>query len=111
VECQLTTLKECLNLLEIRRALTELPETLDDTYARILKKIPTRYHKITRCVMQLLAVALKPLTVEEVAEAAAVDYENEKFDPILHRLRDPFHIVKICSGLLMSRPNSYVPPL
>lgn len=109
MECQLSALKECINLFEIRRALAELPETLDDTYARILKRIPEKYHKIAHCALQLLAVSIRPLTVEEVAEATAVDHENERFDPVLHRLRDPFYILKICSGLMMARSHTYSP--
>jgi enoyl reductase-like protein len=111
VECQLSALKECINLFEIRQALAELPETLDDTYARILEKIPKRYRKVAHSALQLLAVSYRPLTVEEVAEATAVDYENEKFDPVLQRPRDPFYILKVCSGLVMARPNTYVPSL
>jgi hypothetical protein len=108
VECQLSTLKDCFNLFEIRRALAELPETLDDTYARILDKIPKRSCKIAHCALTILAVSLRPLTVEEVADATAVDYENEKFDPVLQRLRDPFSIIKICSGLIMVRSNTFI---
>jgi hypothetical protein len=111
VECQLSTLKECINLLEIRQALAELPETLDDTYARILEKIPKRYRKAAHCALQLLAVSQRPLTIEEVVEATAVDCENEQFDPVVHRPRDPLHILKLCSGLVMARPNAYSPAL
>ena len=107
MECQLGALKECINLLEIRRALAELPETLDDTYARILAKIPKRYRRVAHCALQLLAFSYRPLTVEEVAEATAVDYENDKFDPVLQRARDPLYILKLCCGLVMSRPNTY----
>lgn len=107
MECQLNVLKDCVNLLEIRRALTDLPETLDDTYARILQIIPKNYHKVAYAALQLLAVSFRPLTVEEVAEATAIDYENEKFDFVLHRPRDPRYILKVCSGLVMARPDSY----
>jgi hypothetical protein len=108
VECQLNTLRECPpTLIEIRRTLAELPETLDDTYARILEKIPKRCRNIAHCTLQLLAVSHRPLTVEEVAEATAVDYENERFDPVLHRPWDPLYILKLCSGMVMSRLNRY----
>ena len=107
MECQLSALKECINLFEIRRALAELPETLDETYARILKKIPKKYHKTVHCALQMLAVSRRPLSVEEIAEAAIVDYESEQFDPILHRLRNPLYIVKICSGMVMIRLDEY----
>jgi hypothetical protein len=109
VECQLNVLKECINLLEIRRALAELPETLDDTYARILDKIPKNYRNVAHIALQLLAVSFRPLTVEEVAAASAVDCKNELFDHVLQRPRNPYYIFKLCSGLVMVRPTSYYP--
>jgi len=111
VECQLNALKECINLLEIRRALAELPETLDETYTRILMKIPKKYRRVAQAALQLLAVSFKPLTVEDVSEATAVDYENEKYDRVLQRPRDPCYILKVCSGLVMARPDKYYPSL
>ena len=39
VYCQLETLRHCLPP-SVRRILTELPETLDATYERILQEIP-----------------------------------------------------------------------
>jgi hypothetical protein len=106
VEFQLNALKECINLLEIRRALSELPRTLDDTYARILTKIPEHYCKIAHAALQLVSASFRPLTIEEAAEAIAVDYENEKYDPILQRPRDPSYILKLCPGLIMAKPDS-----
>jgi hypothetical protein len=57
--------------------------------------------------MQILAVSSRPLTLEEVAEAVAVDYENEKFDPAIHRLRDKSYVLKICPSLVMARSDAY----
>jgi len=55
----------------------------------------------------MLAVSLRPLTVDEVAEAILVDYENEQFDPDLQRLRDPLYVIKICRGLVVAQENTY----
>jgi len=110
VECQLNALRNCINVLQIRRELKKLPKTLDDTYARILQNIPEDSRKVAHTALQLLAVSFRPLTVEEAANATAVDYENEKYDPILQRPRDPNYILKLCSGLIMARPDSYYPP-
>jgi hypothetical protein len=58
--------------------------------------------------MQMLAVSYRPLTINEVTEAVAVDYEKEEFDPVLDRLRaNPFYILTICSNLVMARSNTY----
>lgn len=100
MECQLETLRKSLSVRAIRTALNELPSTLDDTYNQILNNIPKEYFKDAHRVLQLLAVSYRPLTIQEVAEAVAVDCENEIFD-LDNRLRDPEDILEICSNLLI----------
>jgi ankyrin repeat protein len=60
----------------VRRTLDELPESLDETYERVLKetKKPNREH--ARRLLQCLVVAIRPLRVEELAEVLAVDFDN-----------------------------------
>jgi len=60
----------------VRRTLRELPESLDETYERILKEIkkPNRGH--ARRVLQCLVVAIRPLRVAELAEVLAVDFDD-----------------------------------
>lgn len=99
VECQLETLRKCITVAAIEKALTGLPKTLDDTYNRILDSIPEEYQKEAFCVMQLLTVSYHPLTIAEVAEAVAIDCENEEFDPE-NRLPDQTDILEICSSLV-----------
>ena len=59
----------------------ELPESLDETYERILKEIkkPNRAH--ARRVLQCLVVAIRPLRVEELAEVLAVDFDDAEGIP------------------------------
>jgi ankyrin repeat protein len=75
--CQLEALRHCLPP-SVRRTLRELPETLDETYERILKEIkkPNRGH--ARRVLQCLVVAIRPLRVAELAEVLAVDFDDDK---------------------------------
>ena len=70
------TLRHCLPP-SVRRTLNELPESLDETYERILGEIkkPNREH--AHRVLQCLVVAIRPLRVEELAEVFAVDFDNE----------------------------------
>jgi hypothetical protein len=58
----------------VRRTLDELPESLDETYERVLREIkkPNRDH--ARRLLQCLVVAIRPLGVEELAEVLAVDF-------------------------------------
>jgi hypothetical protein len=83
VFCQLEVLRDCLPP-SVRRTLGELPESLDETYERILKEIkkPNRDH--ARRLLSCLVVAVRPLRVEELAEVLAVDYEDEEGIPRLN---------------------------
>jgi hypothetical protein len=63
---------------------------LDDTYGRILDKAPKNYRNVVHVARQLLAVSFRPLTVEEVAMASAVDFKNEKFDHVLQQPCNPY---------------------
>ena len=68
----------------MRRTLEELPESLDETYERILREIkkPNRDH--AHRLMQCLVVASRPLGVEELAEVLAVDYDDAEGIPRLN---------------------------
>ena len=83
VFCQLETLRHCLPP-SVQRTLYELPETLDETYERVLNEIkkPSREHAIR--VLQCLVVAVRPLRVEELAEVLAVDFGDEEGLPKLN---------------------------
>ena len=75
VFCQLEVLRHCFPS-SIRRFLEELPESLDETYERVLREIkkPNRDH--ARRLLQCLVVAIQPLLVEELAEVLAVDFDD-----------------------------------
>ena len=80
--CQLDVLRYCLPP-SVRRTLDELPESLDETYERVLKEIkkPNRDH--ARRVLQCLVVAIRPLDVKELAEVLAVDFDDAEGIPKL----------------------------
>jgi ankyrin repeat protein len=54
--------------------LEELPETLDETYERILRDINKANRGHAHRLLQCLAVAIRPLRVAELAEILAVDF-------------------------------------
>jgi ankyrin repeat protein len=54
--------------------LEELPETLDETYERILKDINKANRDHAHRLLQCLTVAVRPLRVSELAEVLAVDF-------------------------------------
>ncbi|KAF8463221.1 ankyrin repeat-containing domain protein [Russula ochroleuca] len=71
--CQLDTLRRCISS-SIRKALNELPTTLDETYERALQEIPKEKRQHAHRLFQCLVVAIRPLRVEELAELFAIEF-------------------------------------
>ena len=82
VFCQLEVLRDCLPP-SVRRTLKELPESLDETYERILKEIKKPNRGYARRVLECLVVAIRPLDVAELAEVLAVDFDDAEGIPKL----------------------------
>jgi hypothetical protein len=59
----------------IRKALDELPVTLDDTYERILQNIPKQKWQHAHRLFQCMVVARRSFQVEELAEMFAIGFE------------------------------------
>ena len=59
----------------IRRALNELPRTLDETYERILLEIDEEKQEYAIRLFQCLAFTRRPLRVKELAEVIAVELD------------------------------------
>jgi hypothetical protein len=90
----------------VEETLKELPESLDETYARMLRNIAgsASEHSIIR-LLQCLSVAIRPLRIEELAEVLALDFDGpEGAPPELddHRpLEDrQCDVVSLCSNLI-----------
>jgi hypothetical protein len=92
-------LKGCRTVKAVEDALHRLPKTLDATYARIVNDIPEEDRERAFCVLHFLISSYRALTIDEVAEAVTVNCEEERVDYKL-KLRDPFEILEICSGLI-----------
>ena len=93
--CQVLYLRGC-HPGSIRHALAELPETLDETYERALREIKKADWELAHRLFQSVAVASRPLRVEELAEFLAFDFDagptprfNEGW-----RLEDPIYVVQ-----------------
>jgi hypothetical protein len=76
VFCQLEVLRHCFPS-SVRRILEELPESLDETYERILREIRKPNQGHARRLLQCLVAAVRPLQVEELAEILAFDFDAE----------------------------------
>ena len=91
--CQLEYLADC-PLVDIQHTLDELPATLDETYERTLREIKDINSEYARRLLLCVAVASRPLRVEELAETFAIDFEGQI--PVFHeerRLKNPVEAV------------------
>jgi hypothetical protein len=76
VFCQLKVLQHCFPA-SVRRILEGLPDSLDETYERILREIRKPNQGLAHRLMQCLVAAVRPLQVKELAEVLAFDFDAE----------------------------------
>ena len=100
--CQLELLRQCFPP-SVRHILEELPDSLDETYERILREIrkPNRGH--AHRLLQCLVVAIRPLRVEELAEVLAFDFntgEVPKLNPDWRWEDQEEAVMSACSSLV-----------
>ncbi|KAH9053583.1 hypothetical protein EDB87DRAFT_1690207 [Lactarius vividus] len=110
VFCQLDTLQYCFPP-NLRQFLNELPETLDETYERILKSINKAQKDDAYRLLQCLTVAVRPLRVEELAELLAFDFQASSSRGV-PKLKDDWRwddqeeaVLSTCSSLITVVPN------
>ena len=60
----------------LRDALEKLPETLDETYERILLGIDKEKREYAHRLLQCVAVAMRPLAAQELAEVLAMRFDS-----------------------------------
>jgi len=102
VKCQLETLRRSLPSA-IRHTLDHLPESLDETYDRILKGIPRERHEYAQYLLQCVAESIRPLRVEELGDILAIEFDAGEL-PRYHvdwRPDNPEEeVLSICSSLI-----------
>ena len=110
VFCQLDALRHCFPP-NLRQYLNELPETLDETYDRILKGINKAQKDNAHRLLQCLTVAVRPLLVEELAELLAFDFQASSEGGI-PTLKDDWRwddeeeaVLSTCSSLITIIPR------
>ena len=59
----------------IRRVLNDLPESLDETYERILREIQKPNQRHAHRLLQCLVAAVRPLSLYELSEVLIFDYD------------------------------------
>ena len=101
--CQLEILRHCFPP-SVRLILEELPESLDETYERILREIRKPNQGYAHRLMQCLVAAVRPLRVKELAEVLAFDFNVEgipKLNPAWRWEDQEEAVMSACSSLMM----------
>ena len=104
VFCQLEVLRHCFPA-SIRQILDQLPQSLDETYVRVLNQISPANQAHAHRMLQCLLVAVRPLRVEELAELLAFEFDAEQEGIPKYRaawrLDDQTHaVLSTCSSLV-----------
>src|ERR1700743_460396 len=96
VECQLRSLCKypCI-VSHLKKWLSALPQSLDATYERMLCSIELQEE--AQKILSLLCYASRPLSIDEVAEAFAVDIDDrESYNPESRFRGGPDEVLRIC---------------
>ncbi|OHE91467.1 ankyrin repeat protein, partial [Colletotrichum orchidophilum] len=83
---------------DVRRALVDIPSTLNGFYAGILTRVPQQDRTIARKALAWLCFSLRPLRLDELAEAVVLEDEDVDIDDD-SRLTDHSIILEICQDL------------
>jgi ankyrin repeat protein len=113
VFCQLESLRQCLPQ-SVLRTLNELPESLDETYELLMTNIKRANQAHAYRMLQCLTVAIRPLTVAELAELLAFDFdvaegEIPKLKPNWRWEDHEQAILSTCSSLVTVVPKDESP--
>ncbi len=101
VECQLRSLQSCpCSEDHLDRLLGSLPQSLDETYERMLCNIDHGLIEDARRILALLCFAPRPLTVRELIDGIAVEIYHSPRLNRKRRLQDSNDIREICLGFI-----------
>ena len=113
--CQLNVLRQCLPS-SLRRILAELPESLDETYERIIKDVKQGNQADAYRMLQFLAAAIRPLYVAELAELLTFDFDATNLKGGISKLNSMWRwedheqaVLSTCSSLITIIPTNYSP--
>ena len=110
MSCQLVMLRNCFRS-RVRHFINELPKSLDETYERILKGIPEENWRQVHRMLQCLAVAIRPLSVDEVAAILTsipdvIEKEDPTFDENSRWEDQEQDLLSACPSLITIAPGA-----
>jgi ankyrin repeat protein len=90
----------CISPNHVREALENLPKDMNETYSRIMIRVSGRFKSDTIRILQLLLYSARPLGVDELIDAIAVQPEKSPSFEAGNRIRRPAEIARCCSSLI-----------
>ncbi|KAL6918448.1 hypothetical protein FSST1_009943 [Fusarium sambucinum] len=100
--CQLEVLAGCLSPRDTKIALESLPNNLDETYERMIGRIPPEKKPSAIRLLQFLIHTKRPLEVTEAVEVLATNiYMDPPGFSIDGRLFKPHDILRYCPSLIV----------
>jgi hypothetical protein len=109
VSLQLNTIFRCRSITTVKEALSSLPPTLYETYARILQQIADEKSHV-RHILSIICVAVRPIHLAEVAEVYQIgDDIQPPFmgDSVLFHPEDIIDISQGLLSLMVMRGNEF----
>lgn len=99
MECQFTALASCPRSEDLLdQLLYSLPDTLDETYRRMLANIPSHSKAYAQRMLMFLCYAKRPLGVSELSYGIAVEIgATPTFNP-KRQLMDQVALQEVCPG-------------
>jgi ankyrin repeat protein len=98
VSCQLDHLCELPTDALRRKALTQLPKTLHETYERILMRVQEHTVPLVRKTLQWIIHAERKLNVEELVEIISLEDDDDRLDSEAYP--DPEDLLRSCGSLI-----------
>ena len=89
----------------IRHTLDQLPNSVNETYIQVLKRVPQAIQAHAHRMLQCIVVAVRPLLVEELAELLAFDFDGAQggiptYDAAWQFDDQTEAVLSSCSGLI-----------
>jgi hypothetical protein len=108
VECQLASIRKCIRVSQLRKALADLPQDLDETYGRIILGISEENKADAIKLFQWLCYSLEPISLEMAADILATGYSDRlgrcHFD-LDERPPEIDDVLLVCSSLVSLGEN------
>ena len=99
---QLRLLNNCNSPYEVTEQLQRLPQGLNESYKQIFAKLPFHHHSSVLIIMQWLAFAKEPLSIDKICEVVAIAKVEEDQQPEFQpgKKWNKWSVERVCADLV-----------